>query len=126
MPFHKFVCAGFRVVDGKRAVRAGREHADALAVLKALKYNTLHRFAGIKVNFLYDNVLFAGIGNREERRVFTVILNRKRRFIDDVPRISYNLLGLISTRLCIRKPDTAIFIRGVVAQQLTISGASRL
>ena len=76
-----------------------------------------HWSAGVKVYFLYDNILFAGIGDSEERGVLRIVLNRKCLFVDDIPRIGYDFLCLISTRLCIGQPDAAMLVRGVVAQQ---------
>ena len=120
MPFHKFVGAGVCIVDGERAVRSGREHADALAVLEALKHNALHRPAGVKVYFLDGNVLFAGVRDGEERGVLAVVLNGERLFIEDITRVCYRLFRLIRPRLCVGQPDTSVFIGCIVAQQLAI------
>ncbi|SCJ52395.1 Uncharacterised protein [uncultured Butyricicoccus sp.] len=114
---HKLICAGVCIVNGERAVRSGREHADAPAILEALKYNALHGLSRIKVDLLYDNILFAGIGDGEESGVFTVVLDGKRRFIEDIARVCHDLLCLICPRLCIGQPDAAMLVRGVVAQQ---------
>ena len=59
----------------------------------------------------------SGVGNGEESGVFTVVLDGKRLFVNNILGIGYDLLCLISTRLCIREPDAAMLVRGVVAQQ---------
>ena len=110
------VCVG----DRELAVRAGGKVADALAVLEALENNTLQRFTSILVDLGDGNVLLHHIGNSEESRVLGIVFDGEHLFIKDIFRIGDDLLRLISTRLCIRQPDTAISAGGVIAEQLAV------
>ena len=116
----KGISAAVSIRNGKLAVRAGGKVADALAVLKALENNALQRLAGILVDLGDGNVLLHHIGNSEESRVLAVVFDSEHLFIEDIFRIGNDLLCLIGTRLCIRKPDTTVCAGGVVAEQLAV------
>ena len=114
------VCAAVSVGDREFTVCAGGKVANALAVLEALEYNALQRLAGILVNLSDGNILLHHIRNSEERRVLGIVLNGEYLFVQYILRVGDNLLRLISTRLGIRQPDTAICAGGVVAEQLAV------
>ena len=116
----KGISAAVSIRNGKLAVCAGRKVADALAVLEALENNTLQRFTGILVNLGDGNVLLHHIGNSEESRILAVVFDGEYLFIQHILRVGNDLLCLIGTRLCIRKPDTTICAGGVVAEQLAV------
>ena len=120
MIFLEGVCAAVCVGDRELAIRAGGKVADALAVLKALENNALQRFTGILVNLGDGNVLFHDVGDHEKCGIFAVVFDGEHLFIEDIFRIGNDLLCLISTRLGIRQPDTAIRAGGVIAEQLAV------
>lgn len=114
------ISAAVSIRNGELAVRTGRKIADALAVLKALENNALQRLAGILVDFGDGNVLLHHIGNSEESRVLGIVFDGEYLFVQYILRVGDNLLRLISTRLGIRQPDTAISAGGVIAEQLAV------
>ena len=116
----KGISAAVSIRNGKLAVCAGRKVADALTVLEALENNTLQRFTSILVNFSDRNVLFHDVGDHEKCGIFAVVFDGEHLFIEDIFRIGDDLLRLISTRLGIRQPDTAIRAGCVVAEQLAV------
>ena len=116
----KGISAAVSIRNGKLAVCAGRKVADALAVLEALENNTLQRFTGILVDLGDGNVLLHHIGNSEESRVLGIVFDGEYLFVQYILRVGDNLLRLISTRLGIRQPDTAISAGGVIAEQLAV------
>ena len=120
MIFAESISAAVCVGDRELAVRAGRKVADALAVLKALENNALQRFTSILVNLGDGNVLLHHIGNSEESRVLGIVFDGEYLFVQYILRVGDNLLRLISTRLGIRQPDTAISAGGVIAEQLAV------
>ena len=116
----KGISAAVSIRNGKLAVCAGRKVADALAVLKALENNALQRFTSILVNLGDGNVLLHHIGNSEESRVLGIVFDGEYLFVQHIFRVGDDLLRLISARLCIREPDTAICAGGVIAEQLAV------
>ena len=114
------ISAAVSIRNGKLAVRAGGKVANALTVLEALENNTLQRFTGILVNLGDGNVLLHHIGNSEESRVLGIVFDGEYLFIQHILRVGNDLLRLISARLCIREPDTAICAGGVIAEQLAV------
>ena len=116
----KGISAAVSIRNGKFAVRAGRKVADALTVLKALENNALQRLAGILVDLGDGNILLHYIGDGKESRILGIIFDGEYLFIQHILRVGNDLLRLISARLCIREPDTAICAGGVIAEQLAV------
>ena len=114
------ISAAVSVGDRELAVRAGGKVANALTVLEALENNTLQRFTSILVNFSDRNVLFHDVGDHEKCGIFAVVFDGEYLFVQYILRVGDNLLRLISTRLGIRQPDTAISAGGVIAEQLAV------
>ena len=114
------ISAAVSIRNGELAVRAGGKVADALAVLKALENNALQRLAGILVDLGDGNILLHYIGNSEKGRILGIIFDGEYLFIQHILRVGNDLLRLISTRLCIREPDTTVCAGGVVAEQLAV------
>ena len=51
------------------AIRSGRIESNRFAVTKSLKYDALHRFTSIFVDFGYRHIFFHRVGNCEEGRL---------------------------------------------------------
>ena len=85
-----------------------------------MENNTLQRFTSILVNFSDRNVLFHDVGDHEKCGIFAVVFDGEYLFIQHILRVGNDLLCLISTRLCIREPDTTVCAGGVVAEQLAV------
>ena len=120
MIFAESISAAVCVGNREFTVCTGGKVADALAVLKALKNNALQRFTSILVNLGDGNVLLHHIGNSEESRILAVVFDGEYLFIQHILRVGNDLLCLISTRLCIREPDTTVCAGGVIAEQLAV------